>query len=171
MSRGCWGAEGFTPSFHWSAELWYHLTGDALVARCPCRPGTALGHFRARFGFSNKDLASPSAFSAELGSEHPQSAGTGGIQHFISVYFHISFISSHHLKKSWEEWLVLNLKPSFDEVFLGFTAILVTFGCGKLLIPKIFIKKPYLSLIYRSESAELAAAQREPKNQNLLSSC
>lgn len=171
MSRGCWGAEGFTPSFHWSAELWYHLTGDALVARCPCRPGTALGHFRARFGFSNKDLASPSAFSAELGSEHPQSAGTGGIQHFISVYFHISFISSHHLKKSWEEWLVLNLKPSFDEVFLGFTAILVTFGCGKLLIPKIFIKKPYLSLIYRSECAELAAAQRELKNQNLRSSC
>lgn len=157
-----------------NAELCYNLTVNATRTWCSCRIGTALttlGHFRPRFWFSQKDLAFPFAFWS---SEHPQRDDTGGILHFMSLYFHISFISSHHLKKSWwilgkSGWFFISspcVLRFFFCCFLGSYSNIFTFWHRNLLIPNVFmwaIKKPRLAVIYRSECA--ACPKRAQKSE------
>lgn len=77
------------------------------MARCPCSPGTAttaLGHFGARFWFCRRIWPFPQLFEAETLLRWILSTTKGWIHRFISLHFNTSFISSHHLKKSW--WIL-----------------------------------------------------------------
>lgn len=139
------------------------------MARCPCSPGTAttaLGHFGARFWFCRRIWPFPQLFEAETLLRWILSTTKGWIHRFMFLHFNTCFISSHHLKKSW--W-ILGKGTGFSSLvlvcwgdFFGFLQQYWSlFWCGKLLIPNISmwaIKKPWLSLIYRSGCAELAAA-------------
>lgn len=122
--------------------------------------------FRGKVLILQKDLAFPSAFwswdTAEVDSEHHK--GMNSSFH-ISTFQHILYFfpspEEELVNPGERDWFFISSPRLLRGFFWVSATILVTFWCGKLLIPNIFmwaIKKPWLSLIYRSGCAELAAA-------------